>query len=189
MIYKHCSNCNKQINSENTEEYKIIEGKCYCNECAEAKESGIALDKLLNSKTFADANKKRREDLKIRWLKFLYVFFAIQSVLIAVSTAISIKDVVDYFSWHSSAYGLNKIFVVLIIINVIRLIVKIVACTKQYTEIGFKCLSASFYLDALYGIINGFAYSIISGLITIAIWTAIVIPNLVYINKREYMFY
>lgn len=122
--------------------------------------------------------------LKTGWLHFLYGLFVFQCVMMALYILAHILQLAA----HIPSYGSAEIYALLLLLDGIRLVIKIAACATKYTEPGYKYLIATLLLDALGGAINGFFNSVEVGLITLVIQAAILIPNLLYVRKRKCLF-
>ena len=83
---------------------------------------------------------------------------------------------------------MKALYAAIMVLDVTRLIVKICACAKKYTERGFYLLIASSIIDAIAMIVSGYLQGVDVGTASFLLAGAIVAPNMVYVIKRKSLF-
>ncbi len=122
------------------------------------------------------------------WLSFLYGLFVFQCILLPISILSAVGQIKTYTHYYGSYGTLLGILYLAIFADIIRVIIKICACVKKYTESGYSLFIACLILDTIGIIFNGFCQSASVGLISIFIGAIVLIPNMIYITKRKHLY-
>ncbi len=135
---------------------------------------------------------KKKNELGIGWLNFLYGFFVFQCVIIFCTTGSAVISLIQYFRYYGEFTTTEKIECCLAFLGIVRFIEKIISCKRKYTPSGYYHIIATFIIGAISLVVNSCSQSPdIEIMLPIASIIAIIIyvPNIIYVCRRSSFFH
>lgn len=126
--------------------------------------------------------------LGTKWMSFIYGWFIFSIVVVIIGTLSSVVQIMRMKEYYGSLYQVNGLVYVIIFFDILRVIYKILACKTKYKSNGYIYADWAMGLDAFSAFLYGLRYSFVTGLVSCAILLAIVIPSIIYFNKRKYIY-
>lgn len=139
-----------------------------------------------NAVTSVNGGKK----ISTRWLRFLYGFFIFRCVILLFSIP-SAFACMNYFTktlgWQD---GIQDVLYFCMVLSIFQLILIFFSYVKRYTPLGYSLLFVTFFVDACSIMTLAFIDADdVSIFACIVVATLVIVPNIVYVQKRKCLFF